>query len=106
MTSPVDVMACFSSQYTVLSVAEELGIQRCSLAPFLIFLIPADLRSYLRSKQLASMQYKVQGLRTYRIQLSKTVLIGTRQYCHKNHIIHFRCKRRDKAAINFKETRK
>ena len=59
---------------TVLSSAEERGVQRCRLAPFLIFLIPADLRSYLRSKQLASMQYKAQGLHTFRTRLSKPFL--------------------------------
>ena len=59
---------------TALLCAEERGVQRCSLAPFLIFSIPADLRSYLRSNQLASMQYKAQGLHTFRIRLSKPFL--------------------------------
>ena len=34
---------------TVLPGAEERGVQHCSLVSFLIFLIPADLRSYLCS---------------------------------------------------------
>ena len=62
------------SRATVLSGAEERGVQHYSLAQFLIFLIPADLRSFLRSKQLASMQYKAQGLHTFHIRLSTPFL--------------------------------
>ena len=64
----------FPSGNTVLSGAEERGVQRHSLAPFLISSIPADLRSYMRSKQLTTMQHKVQGLHTFRTQLSKPFL--------------------------------
>ena len=56
---------------TVLSGAEERGVQRRSLAPFLIFSIPADLRSFLRTKWRPSMQYKVRILRT----IIQTVII-------------------------------
>ena len=42
-----ELHVCNHSFTTVLSGAEERGVQRCSLAPFLIFSIPADLRSYL-----------------------------------------------------------
>ena len=56
---------------TVLSGAEECGVQRRSLAPFLIFSSPADLRSDLRTKWRPSMQYKVHILRT----VIQTVLI-------------------------------
>ena len=59
---------------SVLSGDEEHGVQRCSLAPFLIFSIPADLHSYLQSNQLASMQHKAQGLHTFRVRLSKPFL--------------------------------
>ena len=46
-------LSAFTWSNTVLSGAEERRVQRRSLAPFLIFSIPADLRSYLRSKGLA-----------------------------------------------------
>ena len=60
--------------HTVLLGAKERGVERCSLVSFLIFSIPADLRSYLRSNQLASMQYKAQGLHIFRIRISKSFL--------------------------------
>ena len=51
-----------SMDSTVLSGAEERGVQRRSLAPYLIFSIPAELRSYLRTMWRPSMQYKAHGL--------------------------------------------
>ena len=59
---------------TVLSGAEERGVQCRSRAPFLIFSIPADLRSYLRSKRFASMKYKAQTLHTFSVWLFKPFL--------------------------------
>ena len=62
---------------TVLPGAEELEAQRCSLAPVLIFSIPADLRSYLQSKRLAIMQHKAQCLlHTFHIELYKLFLLS------------------------------
>ena len=64
----------FLKDYTVLSGAEERGVQRRSLVPFLIFSIPVDLRSYLWIKWRPSMQYNVQGVYIFRMRLSKPFL--------------------------------
>ena len=87
---------------TVLSGAEERGAQRRSLALFLIFSIPANLPSFLRSQRLATMQYKSTRFahafaydypNWFCLQISSLVrsqknleipawpFFGTRQYC-------------------------
>ena len=53
---------------------EERGVQCRSLVPFLNFSFPADLRTYMRSKRHASMQYKVQDLHISS-SIIRTVLI-------------------------------
>ena len=56
-----------------------VGADQCrSLVLFLIFSNPADLRSYLRSKRHASMQYEVQSLYIFHAPLSKSFLSKVR----------------------------